>query len=161
VFSDSLRGTVYHQMINVLKLPISWFSIFLYFMIILVGANSSVLCFGGDDHIMVEPALIGSNCGHPSSVTSQATSGVYLRIGDKTTQAHCLSCLDIPLLPNILNRCIFIVQHRLLLVKVSLIATFSLVLLMFAGVAASAISLSPLICNNFPLTFIRSVILLV
>jgi len=152
-----------HQIKNRIRsrTSILWFIVLVYLMAALGDTDGLILCYGLDGHIAVETALIGSKCGPSSSATSQTTSCTQSMMDDNSTQAHCTSCVDIPLLPDFLNQCFFRVKNRVLLSKVPLIATFSFVPSTFARMSLSGFSLQPLIDNNFPLAFIRTVILLI
>lgn len=143
-----------------LKKSSTFLSLLACLLLVCWSINCSVLCFGEDGHIKVETALIGSNCGSSLSTTSQATSYANSMMSGNSTRAHCSSCVDIPLFPDFLNRCVFSVHNRVPLVKAQLIATFSFVQSTFAGMLASVRSLQPN-DNHSPLTFIRSVILLI
>ena len=143
------------------RTSVIWLSVLMYFMAPLVGTDSLVICFGSDGHIKVEIASIGFHCGKSSDNTPQSTSYTHSMLGDNSTKAHCSSCIDIPFFPYFLNRCVSTAQNRVPLVKDSLISAFSFVPSTFARMAASDLSLQPLISNNSSLAFIRTVILLI
>jgi hypothetical protein len=144
-----------------LRRNIVWFSVFLSFVAFLPGVSSIVLCLEDDGCIVLETFSVGSDCARPLNTGTLLTSCAPAMEGNNDTNAHCNLCIDIPLFSDFLCQEIFNVQKKVPLVKFPLVAIFSLVPSTFARMVANPLSLSPLICNNFPLTFIRSVILLI
>ena len=153
-----------YRMMNItrLKINIVWCTVFIYCMLVLVETNGFFLCFEDDGHIVVKSALIDSNCEPSSSATSQMASCTYSVMGNNNyyTQVQCSSCVNIPLHHDFFNLCLVKVRNRIPLVKAPLIVTFSYIPSTFARMV-SGLSLQPLIDNNSPLAFIRSVILLI
>jgi len=151
-----------YLMMNItrLKINIVWCTVFIYCMLVIVGTNGFFLCFEDDGHIVVKSALIDSNCEPSSSATSQMASCTYSAMGNNYTQIQCSSCVDIPLHHDFFNLRLVKVRNSIPLVKAPLVAAFSYIPSTFAKMVWGR-SLQPLIDNNSPLAFIRSVILLI
>jgi hypothetical protein len=144
-----------------LRIYVVWFSVFLSFVAFLPVVYSFVLCLEDDGCIVLKTLSVSSNCGRPLNTVKLSTSCAPAIEGNNHTNAHCISCIDIPLSFDFLYQNIFSVQNKVPRAKFPLIASFSLVPSTFARMAARGLSLQPLIDNHSFLASIRSVILLI
>jgi len=142
-----------------LRISIILLSMLVYLVVSLGGTDALVLCFGSDSHIKVETAPCGLNCAHSSKTTPKSVVCKHSMMDDAIS--NCSSCVDIPILNDILIQSISTAQNGVFSIKLILLTPFPLFPHALARFVVCGLFIKPLADNNSTLDFIHSVILLI